>query len=103
MSALNAESGGATAAALLARLVVEDAGDDQPVGVLSRLLSLAAERLAVELEAVARRDDDLGTYQPAISYLRTQVMDLREPGTDITDLEPLLRWIVDYREGGSNA
>ena len=103
VSALNAESGGATAAALLARLVVEDAGDDQPVGVLSRLLSLAAERLAVELEAVARRDDDLGTYQPAISYLRTQVMDLREPGTDITDLEPLLRWIVDYREGGSNA
>ena len=103
VSALNADPEGEAAAALLARLVVEDAGDDQPVGVLSRLLSLAAERLAVELEAVARRDDDLATYQPSISYLRTQVIQLREPGFDIADLEPLLRWLIDYWEGRSDA
>ena len=103
VSALNADSDGEAAAALLARLVVEDSGDDQPVGVLSRLLSLAAERLAVELEAVARRDDDLATYQPSISYLRTQVIQLREPGFDVADLEPLLRWLIDYWEGRSDA
>ena len=103
VSALNVEPDDEAAAALLGRLAVEDAGDDQVVGVLSRLLSLAAGRLAVELEAISRRDGDLATYQPAISYLRTQVMELREPGSDISTLEPLLRWLVDYREGRSDA
>ena len=103
VSALNVEPDDEAAAALLGRLAVEDAGDDQAIGVLSRLLSLAAGRLAVELEAVSRRDGDLATYQPAISYLRTQVMELREPGSDISTLEPLLRWLVDYREGRSDA
>ncbi len=103
VSALNAEQDGGTPAALLGRLAVEDAGDDEAVGVLSRLLSLAAGRMAVELEAVSRRDGDLATYQPAISYLRTEMMELREPGPDIADLEPLLRWLIDYREGRSDA
>jgi hypothetical protein len=103
VSALNAEEDAGTPAALLGRLAVEDAGDDDAVGVLSRLLSLAAGRLAVEFEAVSRRDGDLATYQPAISYLRTQVMELREPGPDIADLEPLLRWLIDNREGRADA
>ncbi len=103
VSALNVEPDDEAAAALLGRLAVEDAGDDQVVGVLSRLLSLAAGRLAVELEAVSRRDGDLATYQPAISYLRTQVMELREPSSDISTLEALLRWLVDYPEGRSDA
>jgi DNA primase len=103
VSALNAEQDGGTPAALLGRLAVEDAGDDEAVGVLSRLLSLAAGRMAVELEAVSRRDGDLATYQPAISYLRTEMMELREPGRDIADLEPLLRWLIDYREGRPDA
>ena len=103
VSALNVEPDDEAAAALLGRLAVEDAGDDQVVGVLSRLLSLAAGRLAVELEAISRRDGDLATYQPAISYLRTQVMELREPSSDISTLEALLRWLVDYPEGRSDA
>ena len=103
VSALNVEPDDEAAAALLGRLAVEDAGDDQAIGVLSRLLSLAAGRLAVELEAVSRRDGDLATYQPAISYLRTQVMELREPSSDISTLEALLRWLVDYPEGRSDA
>jgi len=102
MSSLNIDPDGSTAAALLGRLLVEDASDDEHVGVLSRLLALAAERLAVELEALARRDEDLSTYQPAISYLRTQVMQLREPSPDIVELEPLLRWLVDYQKGRSD-
>jgi DNA primase len=103
VSALNVEPDDEAAAALLGRLAVEDAGDDQAIGVLSRLLSLAAGRLAVELEAISRRDGDLATYQPAISYLRTQVMELREPSSDISTLEALLRWLVDYPEGRSDA
>ncbi len=102
VSALHGEPGGEAASALLARLVVEDATDDDPVGVVSRLLALAAERAAVELEAAARHSDDLATYQPSISYLRTQVMEMREPGRDIADLEPLLRWLVEYSEGRSD-
>ena len=103
VSALNVEPDDEAAAALLGRLAVEDAGDDQVVGVLSRLLSLAAGRLAVELEAISRRDGDRATYQPAMLYLRSQGLELREPGSDISTLEPLLRWLVDYREGRSDA
>ena len=98
-TALQDRPGGAAAADLLGRLAVEDVDEDDPVGVVSRLLSLAAERTAVELEATSRRQEDLATYQSSIAYLRTQVMELREPGPDLADLEPLLRWLVEYSEG----
>ncbi len=88
---------------LLGRVAVEDATDDTPVGVVCRLLALAAERAAVALEAEARTleagADDLAVYMPNITFLRTWVMELREVPSDDTDLEPLLRWLVDYSEG----
>ncbi|MDP6976477.1 MAG: DNA primase [Acidimicrobiales bacterium] len=107
LHAARAAAGGA-AADLLGRLAVEDATDDDPLGVLNRLVSLAAERAAAELEAEARESGDLATYQPSISYLRTAIIELREldmyheavPGGG--PLEPLLRWLVEYSEGSEH-
>ena len=84
---------------LLGRLAVQDASDDKPVGVLTRLAYLAAERAAVALEAEARLSGDLAAYQPSISYLRTEVMKLREVVADGTEIEQLLRWLIDHIEG----
>ncbi|MEC8948050.1 MAG: DNA primase [Actinomycetota bacterium] len=84
---------------LLGRLAVQDASDDEPVGVLTRLAYLAAERAAMSLEAEARLSGDLAAYQPSISYLRTEVMKLREVVADGTEIEQLLRWLVDHFEG----
>jgi hypothetical protein len=99
------EAAGGGSADLLGRLAVQDATDDDPVGVVNRLVSLAAERAAVELEAEARESGDLASYQEAISYLRTAIIGLRElsvPAENETGFEPLealLRWLVEYSEG----
>ena len=83
---------------LLGRLAVQDASDDDPNGVVCRLLARAAERNAVELEARARSSGDLGTYQPSIAFLRRGVIDLRETVADLDQVEPLLRWLIEYSE-----
>jgi DNA primase len=103
------EAAGGGSADLLGRLAVQDATDDDPVGVLNRLVSLAAERTAVELEAEARESGDLEAYQESISYLRTEIIRLRElpvsrkeepdGESGFESLEVLLRWLVDYSEG----
>jgi hypothetical protein len=100
-SAMAASDG--VVADLLGRLAVQDASDDEPRGIMSRLLFLAAERAAVALEAEARLSGDLATYQPSISYLRTQIIVLREVPADLATVEPLLRWLVDYSEGSVDA
>jgi len=97
------EAGDGVVADLLGRLAVQDASDDEPRGILSRLLFLAAERAAVALEAEARLSGDLATYQPSISYLRTQIIGLREAPSDLATIQPLLRWLVDYSEGRVDA
>ena len=84
---------------LLGRLAVQDASDDKPAGVQTHQAYLAAERAAVSLEAEARLSGDLAAYQPSISYLRTEVMKLREVVADGTEIEQLLRWLIDHREG----
>ena len=84
---------------LLGRLAVQDATDDEPLGVLTRLAYLAAERAAVRLEAEARSSGDLAGYQPVISFLRTEVMKLREPAAKGADIEELLTWLNDHDEG----
>ena len=65
---------------LIGRLSVQEAEDDKPLGVFSRLLSLAAERKAVEFESLARQSGELSEYQEDISYLRRSVMELNEEG-----------------------
>ena len=88
---------------LLGRLAVQDGSDDEPRGIVSRLLFLAAERVAVALEAEARLTGDLAAYQPSISYLRTQMIVLREATSDLANVEPLLRWLADFSEGRVDA
>ncbi|MEE2767686.1 MAG: DNA primase [Actinomycetota bacterium] len=90
------------AADLLGRLAVDDATDDDPNGVLCRLLALAAERTAVELEARARGSGDLESYQPSIAFLRHQVIDLRESVTDLIQVKPLLQWLIEYNDRGDD-
>ena len=87
---------------LLGRLAVQDASDDDPKGVVCRLLARAAERNAVELEARARSSGDLGTYQPSIAFLRRGVIALRETVADLDQVEPLLRWLIDYSENDTD-
>ena len=88
---------------LLGRLAVADANDDDPLGVVTRLCHRAAERTVVALEAEARQTGDLAAYQPSISYLRTEVIRLREVVDDGASLEPLLRWLADYSGGRVDA
>jgi len=70
--------------------------------VVCRLLARAAERNAVELEARARSSGDLGTYQPSIAFLRREVIALRETQADLDQVEPLLRWLIDYSENDTD-
>ena len=86
-------------AELLARLAVADASDDDPLGVLTRLCSLAAERAVIALEAEPRLTGDLSAYQPAIASLRTEVIRRREGVREGSSLEPLLRWLVEHLGG----
>jgi hypothetical protein len=90
---------GSDVADLLGRLAVQDASDDDALGVLTRLAHLAAQRAAVALEAEARLSGDLAAYQPAISFLRTEVIRFREVVADGAEVEALLRWLSDYSEG----
>ena len=77
---------------LIGRLSVQEAEDDKPLGVFSRLLSLAAERKAVEFESLARQSGELSEYQEDISYLRRSVMELNEEG--IHQIEEGMQFVV---------
>ena len=61
--------------------------------VLSRLVGLAADRLASDLEAEMRAGGAVHELNPDVKYLRQWVVDLREPSTDLTELSPLADWI----------
>ena len=78
---------------LIGRLSVQEAEDDKPLGVFSRLLSLAAERKAVEFESLARQSGELSEYQEDISYLRRSVMELNEEGMQLGS------WLIEKAEG----
>jgi DNA primase len=89
------QSLGIEASNLLGRLSVQEAEDDKPLGVFSRLLSLAAERKAVEFESLARQSGELSEYQADISYLRRSVMGLNEEGIHAIEEGMELRsWLI---------
>ena len=93
------QSLGAEESDLIGRLSVQEAEDDKPLGVFSRLLSLAAERKAVELESLARQSGELSEYQADISFLRRSVMELNEEGIhQIKDGMELRSWLIDKSE-----
>ena len=84
---------------LIGRLSVQEAEDDKPLGVFSRLLSLAAERKAVEFESLARQSGELSEYQEDISYLRRSVMELNEEGIhQIEEGMQLRSWLIEKSE-----
>ena len=84
---------------LVGRLSVQEAEDDKPLGVFSRLLSLAAERKAVEFESLARQSGELSEYQADISYLRRSVMELNEEGIhQIEEGMELRSWLIAKSE-----
>ena len=84
---------------LIGRLSVQEAEDDKPLGVFSRLLSLAAERKAVEFESLARQSGELSEYQEDISYLRRSVMELNEEGIhQIEEGMKLRSWLIEKAE-----
>ena len=84
---------------LVGRLSVQDSEEDKPLGVFSRLLSLAAERKAVELESLARQSGELSEYQADISYLRRSVMELNEEGIQqIEEGIELCSWLIAKSE-----
>jgi len=90
------QSLGIEASDLVGRLSVQEAEDDKPLGVFSRLLSLAAERKAVELESLARQSGELSDYLEDISYLRRSVMELNEEGIhEIDEGMELRSWLID--------
>ena len=93
------QSLGAEESDLIGRLSVQEAEDDKPLGVFSRLLSLAAERKAVEFESLARQSGELSEYQADISFLRRSVMELNEEGIhQIKDGMELRSWLIDKSE-----
>ncbi|MFL3012906.1 MAG: DNA primase [Acidimicrobiales bacterium] len=84
---------------LVGRLSVQETEDDKPLGVFSRLLSLAAERKAVEFESLARQSGELSEYQADISYLRRTVMELNEEGIhQIEEGMELRSWLIAKSE-----
>jgi DNA primase len=80
---------------LLTRVATEDA-DDDPAGVVTRLVQLAAERIVTSIEFEATTTGDIESYLPSISWLRTQIMELREPRDDIEDLDELIHWLAEH-------
>jgi len=93
------QSLGAEESDLVGRLSVQEAEDDKPLGVFSRLLSLAAERKAVELESLARQSGELSEYQADISFLRRSVMELNEEGIhQVEEGMELRSWLIEKSE-----
>ena len=93
------QSLGAEESDLIGRLSVQEAEDDKPLGVFSRLLSLAAERKAVEFESLARQTGELSEYLEDISYLRRSVMELNEEGIhQIEEGMKLRSWLIEKTE-----
>ena len=93
------QSLGAEESDLIGRLSVQEAEDDKPLGVFSRLLSLAAERKAVEFESLARQTGELSEYLEDISYLRRSVMELNEEGIhQIEEGMKLRSWLIENAE-----
>jgi len=85
---------GADEGNLLIELAASPDDDLDPSAVASRLVSKAADRLARDLEAEARRTGDVEELLPDVKFLRQWVIDLREPMADLNELAPLADWIT---------
>ena len=43
-------------------------------------------------------ENEVHPHQPSIAFLRRGVIDLRETVADLDQVEPLLRWLIEYSE-----
>ena len=85
---------GADEGNLLIELAASPDDDLDAAAVASRLVGLAADRLAKELETHARVTGEVEELLPDVRFLRQWVIDLREPTTDLSELMPLADWIA---------
>jgi DNA primase len=81
-----------TVSSVLVEIVASESTEADSLGVISRLLTVAAEQKAAELSAVAKREDSYEELLEDIQYLRGQVAFLREIPKDIKVLKPLFEW-----------
>ena len=87
------EASGEIVASVLVEIVASESSEEDALGVMSRLLALAAERKAAELSAVARSENNFDPdLLEDINYLRSQVAALREVPDDVESLNPLFEW-----------
>lgn len=87
------EASNEVVSSVLVEIVATEATEEDSLGVISRLLALAAEQKAGEFSAVARSEDNYDAeLLEDIQYLRGQAAALREVPEDIELLIPLLEW-----------
>ena len=77
---------------VLLEIAAGDVIDEDPLGILSRLLALAAKQKADELSSIARQEDSFDDLLEDINFLRRQTDALSEAPQSIEPLEPLLEW-----------
>jgi len=77
---------------VLMEIAADDVIDEDPLGVLSRLLALAAKQKADELSSVAKQEDSFDALLDDINFLRRQTDELSEVPQSIEPLKPVLEW-----------
>ena len=77
---------------VLLEIAAGDVIDEDSLGILSRLLALAAKQKADELSSIARQEDSFDDLLEDINFLRRQTDVLSEAPQSIDPLEPLLEW-----------
>tara|TARA_B100001758_G_C18411272_1_gene615890 strand:- start:1780 stop:3558 length:1779 start_codon:yes stop_codon:yes gene_type:complete len=77
---------------VLLEIAAGDVIDEDSLGILSRLLALAAKQKADELSSIARQEDSFDDLLEDINFLRRQTDVLSEAPQSIEPLEPLLEW-----------
>lgn len=79
-------------AELLQRTAVEESEAD-PIDVVGRLVTEAAQRALDELDADARQADDPLPYAEIMGWLRLRILEMREPATEPVARASLLPWL----------
>lgn len=84
------------AAALIARLAVDDS-QIEAADVLVRLATEVGRQVLAELESAARRSEDPLAYSESIRWLKVTLDELRRPRSGVEPLGQLLAWLGDRR------
>lgn len=85
---------------LLQRTAVEESEAD-PLDVVGRLVTEAAQRALADLDAEARQAPDPLPYSQITGWLRLRIIEMREPATEPEAREALLAWLRQRAIGES--